>query len=332
MKFEQIIHDLKNKVYYPIYLLMGEEPYYIDKISDYIEDNILDENEKEFNQNIVYARDIDVDTLVSYAKSFPMISNHRVVIVKEAQNLQKIEKLQSYAEKPQKSTILVLCHKYKKLDKRKAVTKAIGKNGVVFESKKLYDNQIPQWVEQYLKSKKIGIEPKAAHIIAEYLGNDLLKIANELDKLAINTPSGKKVNLEIIEENIGISKDFNVFELQKAIGTKNTFKANQIINYFAANPKSNPMVVTITNLYSYFSKILIYHALKDKSKNNVASALSIHPFFVQEYQVASRNYPLTKTTQIISFLREYDAKFKGIGNVTASDGYLLKELLYKILH
>ena len=332
MKFEQILSDLKNKVYYPIYLLMGEESFYIDKISDFIEDNILDENEKEFNQNVVYARDIDPDTLISYAKSYPMMANHRVIIVKEAQNLQKIEKLQAYAEKPQKSTILVLCHKYKNLDKRKTITKAIAKNGLIFESKKLYDNQVPQWFVGYLKEKNIAIDTKAAHIIAEYLGNDLSKIANELDKLAINTPKGAKVNLEMIEKNIGISKDFNVFELQKAIGSKDVFKANQIINYFAANPKSNPMVVTIANLFMYFTKLLIYHSLKDKSKNNVASALSVHPIFVPEYQVAARNYPFPKTSRIISHLREYDAKSKGIENATATDGQLLKELLYKILH
>lgn len=332
MKFEQLRTDLKNKVYYPVYLLMGEEPFYIDRISGYIEKKVLDETEKEFNQNVVYAKDIDVDTVISYAKSYPMMANHRVVIVKEAQNLAKIEKLQSYIEKPQKSTILVLCYKYKKADKRKAWVKAVNKNGVLFESKKLYDNQLPQWIEKYAKQKKLAIDPKPAMLIAEYLGNDLSKIANEIDKLAINLPVNTRITLAHIEENIGISKDFNVFELQKAIGEKNILKANQIVAYFAANPKNNPIVVTLTNLYMYFTKILMYHALKDKSKNNVASALSIHPFFVGEYQAAARKYSYPKIVQVISLLRDYDARAKGVGNESATDGELLRELLYKILH
>jgi len=332
MKFDDIINDLKNKVYYPVYLLMGDEPYYIDLLSSFIEKNILDENEKEFNQNIIYARDTDEDTIISYAKSFPMMANHRVVIIKEAQNLSKIEKFQSYAEKPQKSTILVLCHKYKNVDKRKSVVKTITKNGVVFESKKLYDNQLPQWIEGNLKSKGLSIDPKAAHVIAEYLGNDLSKISNELEKLSINVDKNTKITLKEIEENIGISKDFNIFELQKALGSKDVLKANQIINFFAANPKSNPIIVTLSNLYLYFTKLLTYHMLKDKSKNNVASALSIHPFFVGEYQTAAKYYPYNKAVDIISILRTYDARSKGIENDSTNHGELLKELIYRILH
>lgn len=332
MKFEQLRTDLKNKVYHPVYLLMGEESFYIDRISGYIEKKVLDDQEKEFNQNVMYAKDVDVETIVSYAKSYPMMANHRVVIVKEAQNLSNIEKLQRYIEKPQKSTILVICYKYKKADKRKAWVKAVDKNGVLFESKKFYDNQLPQWIEKYARQKKLTIDPKPAMLIAEYLGNDLSKIANELDKLAINLPQNTKISLSHIEENIGISKDFNVFELQKAIGEKNILKANQIAAYFASNPKNNPIVVTLTNLYMYFSKILMYHALKDKSKNNVASVLSIHPFFVGEYQSAAKKYSYPKIVQIISLLREYDARSKGVGNESPTDGELLRELLYKILH
>lgn len=332
MKFEQIITDLKNKVYYPVYVLMGEEPFFIDQVSNYIEENVLDESEKSFNLTISYGRDTDVQTLISYAKRFPMMANHQVIIVKEAQNLDKIDDFQNYVENPLKSTILVLCYKYKSLDKRKAFTKSVVKHGVLLESDKLYDNQLPDWITNFLKQKGYAISPKAAVLLSEYLGADLSRIVNELGKLMLNVLPGTEISAEHIEKNIGISKDFNVFELQKAIGTKNILKANQIIAYFAANPKDNPLVVTLANFYQFFSKILIFHSLSDKSKNNVASALSINPFFVNDYQVAAKNYNLKKLIEIIGYLREYDLKSKGIDNISADDGELLKELLYKILH
>jgi len=332
MKFEQIISDLKNKVYYPIYVLMGEEPFFIDQISDYIEDNLLEESEKSFNLIISYGKDTDVQTLISYAKRFPMMANHQVIIVKEAQNLDKIDDFQSYLENPLKSTILILCYKYKTLDKRKTFTKSITKHGVLFESNKLYDNQLPDWIANYIKQKGYSISPKAALLLSEYLGADLSRIVNELGKVMLNVPTKTEITAEHIEQNIGISKDFNVFELQKAIGNKNIFKANQIIAYFAANPKDNPLVVTISNFYQFFSKILVYHSLSDKSRNTVAAALSINPFFVNDYQTAAKNYNSRKLVSIISYLREYDLKSKGIDNVSATEGELLKELLYKIMH
>ncbi len=332
MKFNQIITDLKNKIYYPVYFLTGEEPFYIDEISSYIEKNVLSEDEKEFNQTVIYGRETDVPTIVSYAKRFPMMSNYQVVIVKEAQQVNKIEELAPYIKNPLKSTLLVICYKYKKFDKRTTFANTIAKNSVLFNSAKLYDNKIPDWINDNLKQKGYSITPKASFLLSEYLGTDLSKISNEISKLIINLPENTEITDVHIEENIGISKDFNVFELQKTLGKKNVYKANQIINYFAANPKDNPIVKIISILYIFFSKLLIYHQLKDRSRNNIASALSINPYFVYDYENAAKNYSFEKLAKIISNLREYDVKSKGVGNISAKDGELMKELVYKILH
>jgi len=351
MTFEQILSDLKNKVYHPIYFLMGEEPYFIDVITDYIAGNVLDESEKEFNQTILYGRDTDVLTIISQAKRFPMMASHQVVIIKEAQSIRNIEDLLPYIENPLKSTLLVICYKYKTLDKRKKFTKEVGKNSILFEAKKLYENQIQKWINVYLKEKGYQINPKASLLLTEFLGTELSKIANELEKLMLNIPPPPRaeaalagegpesngsdlltITAEHIEENIGISKDFNNFELHNALGTCNILKANQIINYFAANPKNNPLIVTISLLYSFFSKTLSYHHIKDKSKNNVASLLKISPYFVRDYDMAAKQYDVSKLTSIISLLRECDTKSKGLDNATTTDGELLKELVYKIMH
>jgi len=332
MKFEQIIGDLKNKIYYPVYFLAGEESYYIDEISDFIEDHVLSDVEKEFNQTVVYGRDTDVYSIISYAKRFPMMSNYQVVIIKEAQYVDKIEELLSYIETPLQSTLLVINYKYKKIDKRKSFYKQIAKSGVLFESPKLYDNKVSGWINDYVNKKGYQISPKASVILAEFLGANLSKIVNEVGKLIINIPQGAEINAELIEQNIGISKDYNFFELQNAIGSRDVLKANRIANYFAANPKDNPLIKTITLLFSYFSKLLIYHQLEDKSRNSIASALSVNPFFVKDYQLSARNYSYKKVVQVISLLREYDLKSKGVNNISTSDGELLKELLFKILH
>ena len=332
MKLEQIINDLKNKIYYPVYFLGGEEAFYIDEISGFIEKNILTDTEKEFNQTVIYGRETDVPSIISYAKRYPMMANYQVVIVKEAQDVNKIEELSSYINNPLNSTLLVINYKYKKIDKRKSFAKLIEKKGVLFESKKLYDNHVPGWITNYVQQKGYKITPKACMILADFLGIDLGKIVNEISKLILNIPENSEITDELIEQNIGISKDFNVFELQNAIGKKEIFKANQIAWYFAANPKENPFVKTIVILYGYFSKLLIYHQLKDKSQNSVAAALSVHPFFVKDYQTAARNYNYKKLTNIISYLHEYDLKAKGVDNVSTTEGELLKELLYKVLH
>jgi DNA polymerase III subunit delta len=330
--FENIISDLKNQIYYPVYLLYGEEPYFIDEISSYIEKHVLSDQEKEFNQSVVYGKDAKVPVIISMAKRYPMMANYQVLIVKEAQELDEVEEFLPYVLNPLTSTLLVLCYKYGKVDKRKAFHKTVEKIGVVFESPRIYDNKIPDWIESYLGKIGYSITPKANSLLLEFLGNDLSKIVNEIDKLTINIPRGSQITEEYIERNIGISKDFNVFELQKALGKKEVYKANQIIRYFAANPRENPLVKVLPILYSFFSKILVLHYLEDKSRNSAAAALSINPFFLQDYQAAAKNYPPAKVVQVISLLREYDLKAKGVDNASAGDGDLMLELIFRILH
>ncbi|MCH2032062.1 MAG: DNA polymerase III subunit delta [Tenacibaculum sp.] len=327
-----IVDDIKQGKLKPIYFLMGEEPYYIDKISDFIEETVLDESEKGFNQIVMYGRDVSVDEIVSSAKRFPMMAEHQVIIVKEAQDLiRTIDKLEAYATNPQPSTILVFNYKYKKLDKRKKVYKAIAKNGLIFESKKLYENQVGDWITKVLRGKKYSIEPKASQMLVEFLGTDLSKISNELDKLTSVLKEGTIISPNHIEENIGISKDFNNFELRKAVGNKDVVKANRIINYFSQNPKNNPLVMTISLLNSFFTQLLMYHGLQDKSKASVARALGVNPYFVDDYVSAARNYPMRKVSQVIGFLRDSDVKSKGVG-ANQSQADILKELIFKILH
>lgn len=333
MDYKVILKDLKNKVYHPVYFLTGEEAYYIDLIADYIEDNVLDEAEKDFNQTILYGKETDITTIISEAKRYPMMANHNVVIIKEAQHLSReIEKLESYIDNPTSSTILVFCYKYKKVDGRKAIGKKLKKQTVYLETKKLYDNQVADWITAFLKAKKYDITPQASLLIAESVGTDLSKIVNELNKLTINIPSGNTIDPKAVEENIGISKDFNNFELNKALGKKDILKANQIILHFAKNEKEHPLVVTIGMLYSHFSKILKVHYAKDKTPNGLASVLGVNPFFVQDYTVAARNYNIKKSVKIIGYLRDYDLKSKGVNNVSTTNGELLKELIFKILH
>ncbi|WP_298286467.1 DNA polymerase III subunit delta [Lutibacter sp.] len=329
----KIVSDIKSGNIKPIYFLMGEEPYYIDKISEYIEENILSEEEKGFNQMVLYGRDVSIDDIVDNAKRFPMMADKQVVIIKEAQDLSRtIENLTLYANNPQPSTVLVICYKYKKLDKRKALYKAIQKVGLVYESKKLYENQVADWIRRVLAGKNYKIDTKATLMLVEFLGTDLSKISNELDKLMVVLPKTSTISPKDIEVNIGISKDYNNFELRKAIGEKNIVKANEIINYFGQNQKANPLVVTISLLNSLFTQLLIYHSLKDKSKNSIAKSLGISPFFVSDYSIAAKNYPMRKVSQVISLLREADIKSKGVGANALPARDILKELLFKIMH
>ncbi|WP_299013913.1 DNA polymerase III subunit delta [uncultured Polaribacter sp.] len=331
-EIKTIVADIKKGNIKPIYFLMGDEPYYIDKISDFIEQNVLEESEKGFNQQIMYGRDVAIEDIVSAAKRYPMMAEKQVIIVKEAQDLSRnIEKVVSYAENPQQTTVLVFNYKYKKLDKRKKLHKAIAKTGVIFESKKLYENQVADWIRRVLSGKNYKIEPKAAQMLVEFLGTDLSKITNELSKLMVVLPIETIINATHIEENIGISKDFNNFELKKAIGQKDVVKCNRIINYFIENPKKNPIVVTISLLNTFFTQLLLFHGLKDKSKNSVAKNLGVSPYFVDEYFLAARNFPMRKVAQVIALLRDADVKSKGVGaNNTTKD--IFKELLFKILH
>nr|WP_315188021.1 DNA polymerase III subunit delta [uncultured Flavobacterium sp.] len=329
----KIVNDIKGGNIKPIYFLMGEEPYYIDKLSDYIEQNILSEEEKGFNQTVLYGRDVTIEDVVSTAKRYPMMADRQVVIIKEAQELSRtIDKIESYVENPLSSTVLVFCYKYKTLDKRKKVTKLLGQKGVVFESKKLYENQVGDWIKRVLSGKKYAIEPKASAMLVEFLGTDLSKINNELEKLQIILPVGSTITPKHIEENIGFSKDYNNFELLNALGSRNQLKAFQIVQYFSDNPKANPLVVTTSTIFGFYIKILKYHGLKDRNPKNVASALGVSPYFLKDYDVALKNYPMKKVSQIVTALRDIDVKSKGVGANALPQSDLLREMLYKIFN
>jgi DNA polymerase-3 subunit delta len=329
----QITKDIKAGLIKPIYFLMGEEPYYIDKLTEFIEQNILQEHERDFNQSILYGRDVTIEDVIGTAKRFPMMADRQVVVVREAQELSRtIDKLEAYADNPQPTTVLVFAYKYKTLDKRKKITKLLDKVGVVYESKKLYENQVGDWIKRVLSGQGYSIEPKAVAMLVEFLGTDLSKINNELEKLKIILPKGHTFTPNDIEENIGFSKDFNNFELRKAIGEKNQVKAYQIVHYFAQNPKDNPLVVTTGLVFGFFSQLLQYHGLKDKSQMNAAKVLKVNPYFVKDYEVAFRNYPMKKVSTIVSALRTIDVKSKGVGAASTSQHDLLKELLITIFN
>ncbi len=328
----QIVNDIRQGIVKPIYFLFGEEPYFIDKISEYIGNKILNEDERGFNQMVLYGKDTSIDEIVGNAKRYPMMAENQVVIVKEAQHLSRtIEQLSAYADNPQQTTVLVICYKYKKLDKRKALYKSLKKTGVVLESKKLYENQVSDWLRKTMVSAGYSISHKAALLLVENLGTDLSRINNELEKLKLVLPPKSEITPVHIEEHIGISKDYNNFELKKAIGERNVLKATKIVTYFAQNPKDNPFVLTVTLLHSFFSQLLQYHGLSDHSPKNVASALRINPYFVSEFQTAAKNYPMKKVSRIISYLREMDLKGKGVGATNVNQSDLLKELLVKII-
>ena len=332
--YEEIARDLKNRVYKPVYYLMGEESYYIDRISDYIAQTVLTEEEREFNQTILYGVDTDVASIINAAKRYPMMSEYQVVIVKEAQNVKKIEELSYYLQKPLMSTILVICHKNGVLDKRKKLAAEISKIGVLFESKKMKDAQLPGFIASYLKRKQVDIEPKASEMMAEFVGTDLNRMAGELDKLVITLPAGsRRITPEQIERNIGVSKDYNNFELRNALLTRDVLKANKIIKYFEENPKTNPIQSTLSVLFGFFSNLMLAYYAPDKTEQGIANQLSLQPTWkAKEYMAAMRVYSGVKCMQIIGEIRYCDARSKGVDNASISDGDLLRELVYKILH
>ncbi|MBW6537547.1 MAG: DNA polymerase III subunit delta [Mariniphaga sp.] len=333
MEFEAIMQNLKKKVYHPIYLLQGEEPYFIDQVSNYIEKYALPEAEKGFNQTIFYGKDTEEQNIAETSWRYPMMAEKQVIIVKEAQSLKKIENLAPYAERPSPSTILVLNYKYKNLDARTKLYKAIKSKGVILTTKRLYENKIPAWIDNYLKKYEYTITPQAAQILTDSLGTELSKIANELNKLVIAVKNTNKITPEHIEKNIGLSKDFNVLELQDALAAKNVLKANKIINYFGANPQQHAIQMTIATLFGYFSKIFAYHFLADKSEQGAIKTMGGHPFYIKKIIAASKKYNPTKLYEIMGILREYDLKSKGMGVSTLTDqAELQKEMIYKILH
>ncbi|MBL3655700.1 DNA polymerase III subunit delta [Fulvivirga sediminis] len=335
---EGILSDLKNKKYSPVYFFQGEETYYIDLLTDYIEDNVLTDTEKGFNQIILYGRDVQMNEVLTNARRFPMMAERQVVIVKEAQNISDINKesgqklLIDYIKNPVGSTILVFAHKNKALDKRKSLGKLIEKHAVALTTKKLYDNQVPAWVEKYLKSKGFSATPKAIQMLSDSIGTDLERLANEVDKILINYKEKVEINESIVQKYVGISKDYNVFELQKALIAKDVVKANQIINYFEANDKKNPIIPIIAVLFSFYSKLLMVVGSKDRSERHLASVLKVNPYFVKDYLLAARNYSPVQVINNIHYIKDADLKSKGVGNASASDGQLLKELVFKLLH
>ena len=332
--YEDILRSIKNKTYAPIYFLMGEEDYYIDRISDYIMDTVLNETEKEFNQTVLYAADTDIAAIINAAKRYPMMAEHQVVVVKEAQNLKNIDALSYYLQKPLLSTILVFCYKHGVLDRRRKIAAEIEKKGVLFESKKLRDYQIPGFISAYLKRKLVDIEPKASELMAEYVGTDLNRLAGELEKLIITLPKGvRRITPEQIERNIGISKDYNAIELKNALIAKDVLKANRIVKYFEENPKSNPLPMTLSILFGFFSNLMLAYYAPNKSEQGIMAQLGLRASWqARDYVAAMKQYTGTKTMKIIGAIRIYDAKSKGVDNTSSTDGELLKELVYIILH
>ncbi|MBM71682.1 MAG: DNA polymerase III subunit delta [Crocinitomicaceae bacterium] len=338
MAHRQIIRELKAGKFQPIYLLHGEESFFIEEITKAILDNSVEESSKDFNETILYGRDVELSEVLAAARRFPMMSERQLVLIKEAQDLKcwrrkdELAQLEAYAEKPVRSTVLVLAFMNKKIDGRLKAVKILSKSGVLFHSEKVRDYKLPQWIQVYSRDEGLDIEPNAVQMLADYLGNDLRKVCNELTKLKLVIKGKAKVTSEDIEKHIGISKEYNIFELQKALGTKNIEKASRIVNYFEANPKNNPMAMIAPILLNYFNRIFVYHGLKDKSQNAAAKAMSCSPYAVKEYASASRIYSQVKVAKIFGYLRDADKKSKGQGNATTTDGMLLREAVFKILH
>jgi len=334
LRFEQIINDIENKIFFPVYFFYGEESFFIDQLTYFIEANALDESVKEFNQSVVYGRDVSVRDLIDLARRFPMMGNYQLVIVKEAQDIKGIEGLETYIDSYLDTTILVINYKYRKLDKRKAFYKKLNstKDVVLFESQRLYDNQIPAWIDKTTRLLGYGINPVASRLLSDHLGNDLGKIYNEIEKLVINVEPGQSISEDDIERNIGISKDFNVFEFQNALGTKNALKAQRIVQYFEANPKEHPLQMITVMLHNYFIKVFLYTQLKNKDPKLIAAEIGVHPFFLKDYKTAAAAYSPQKIKQIMSDIRVLDLKSKGVGSTEGNDYGELKELVFKIIH
>ena len=328
---QSILNEIKAGDIRPLYFLMGEEAFFIDQISTFIETSVLDETQRGFDQTVLYGKDTSVDAILSCAKRFPMLAARQVIVVKEAQNLSRtIEDLLTYVKNPQQTTTLVICYKYKSIDKRKALYKALSKAHVVFESKKIYDSNIPSWISGELQKMNLKITPKASYLLSEFLGNDLAKISNELSKLQLVMGDNDLITPELIQINIGISKDFNNFELQKAIAQLDQKKAYQIVRYFSENPNQHPMVLTVATLYSFFSKLMILHTVNDRNPKVLSRAIGVNPYFLNDYTAAAKNFPMRRISSVFQTLRTIDVKSKGVGaNLKPLDLY--QELIFRIL-
>ncbi|MBE7176744.1 MAG: DNA polymerase III subunit delta [Mucilaginibacter polytrichastri] len=342
MTFAQLSADLKAGKFKPVYLLQGAEPFFIDELSAWFEKYALPEAEKGFNQTVLYGKDTDMISVLNAAKRYPMMAERQLVLVKEAQELKwakgendgkTLDPLTAYLENPLPSTVLVFAHKYKSLDKRLKTTKLIEKNGLIFDSARLYDNKVPAWIIETVKSFKRKIQPEAADLLLEYLGADLGRIHNEIEKLLLNLKESEEITPDIIRKNIGISKEYNVFELTDAIAKKDLLKAYRIIDYFAANPKAMPQPLLFGNLNTYFSRLLRYYYLPDRSPEAVKKSLGLNFFSAPVFFDGQRNYSHGKLFDVFALLREYDLKFKGVGATNSTpQNDLMKELLFKLMH
>lgn len=333
--FEEICRDIKARKFSPIYVLTGEEPFFMDRITELLLENVLEDSERDFNQLILYGADTDAAAILNAARRFPMMSEYQLVIVKEAQMVRDIELLSNYAKSPLPSTVLVINYKYKTLDRRKTLASAVEKNGLLFEAKKIPDYKMAGFITSLLQQRSVGIDPKAAQMLSDFLGNDLNRLSKELDKLVLILPekAPKRVTPELVEQNIGISKEYNNFELIRALTIRDVLKANRIARYFEKNPKSNPIQMTLPVLFNYFSNLLICHYAKDRSESGLTAALGLRSSYqAKDYLTGMKNYSAMKVFRLIGDIRLTDARSKGVGNSSASDADLLKELLYKILH
>ena len=335
-ELELIFKNIKNKEFLPIYFFHGEEAYYIDIAVKALENDVLTEDEKAFNQTVVYGKDTNYNEILSLAKQYPMMGDKQLIIVKEAQDLKLNDEenkiLEKYVENPVESTILVFAHKHKKVDSRKKVFKTLDKAKMLFHSEPVKDYNLAKWIDDEARNLQIKLAPGISQLLADYLGNDLSRIANELNKMKLVLKDGEVLDGKLVETHIGISKEFNVFELQKALGKKDANTAFKIAYYMGKNPKTNPIVMTIGNLYNFFSNVVLYHTVSHQSPPTIASELGINPYFVKDYAEAARLYPLKFATRIISVLREIDLKSKGLGAVNMDEGELLKEMVYKIIN
>ncbi len=343
--FEKLIHDIREGKFSPVYFLMGEEPFFIDVVCNFLESKVLGEEEKEFNFSVFYGKDAIMPEIISAARRFPMMARYNLVLVREAQNLKNLsprgddesfnaeyEALIRYVEKPLNTTILVFSHKYKTIDGRRKLAKLISEKGILFESKRVYDDKLPEWIDRYVRGKGYAINQQAARILADYLGADLSKVTNEIQKMFLDIEKGQEITPQIIEEKIGISKDFNVFELQKALGTLDHPKAFRIAKYFGANQKANPLVMTVALLQQYFTKLMVYHYSPDRTEKGLAAALGVHPFLLKDYHPCAKNFPPSRLEKVFSHLLECDLKSKGVGVASTDQGELLVELVFKILY
>lgn len=329
----QLLADLKAQKFKPVYLITGEENYYIDLVTQYFEDYVVEEENRDFDQVVLYGRDVEMRDVIVQAKQYPMLSPRRLVLVKEAQDIptrgEAWDMLTNYLQSPTDTTVLVLCYRDKKLDKRTKAYKAISEKGVVYEKAKMYDDRLPEWIGLYVRDKGYSITQRTAAMVAQCIGNDLCKIANELSKIFINIEPGSVIDETAVERYVGISKSYNTFELINAIGRRDVVQCNRIINNFAANSKETPIQKLLPNIYSFILKVMMYHQLENKA--DAARVLGISNFYVKDYELASRNYSLGKLASCIGYLQQADLRSKGVGGA-ANDGELLKELVFKIIH